>query len=255
MSDRGQYTGAGAQIPTFLCPSESKYEHPNSRSGSNNYVNNYGGPSCIGMNTGIIVPAREPANTPVPTGYYWNNGNSAYFGFASITDGTSNTAMISERLIGLASDADILRNSVYANLSEWTVSVDLPPSSIDTGNTALALRFVQACNAVPGSQIDTGGASNNTGYCWFGTVPQWSMCVTYNHHLPPNQPSCTYASDPNTGWGGTFAAITAVSRHPGGVNVGFGDGSVKFIKDSVSLQTWWALGSRNGGEVISSDAY
>jgi hypothetical protein len=33
------------------------------------------------------------------------------------------------------------------------------------------------------------------------------------------------------------------------------DGSVKFIKDSINMQTWWSLGTRNGGEVISSDAY
>jgi prepilin-type processing-associated H-X9-DG protein len=41
------------------------------------------------------------------------------------------------------------------------------------------------------------------------------------------------------------------SLHPGGVNVGFADGSVKFIKDSIDTQTWWALGSRANGEVIS----
>ena len=45
------------------------------------------------------------------------------------------------------------------------------------------------------------------------------------------------------------------SQHPGGVNTLFGDGSVKFIKNSVSLQTWRALGTRNGGETISSDSY
>ena len=43
--------------------------------------------------------------------------------------------------------------------------------------------------------------------------------------------------------------------HPGGVNVGMGDGSVKFIKDSINLQTWMALGIRSNGEVISSDSY
>ena len=32
------------------------------------------------------------------------------------------------------------------------------------------------------------------------------------------------------------------------------DGSVKFIKDTVSLQTWWAVGTRNGNEVISADS-
>ena len=50
-------------------------------------------------------------------------------------------------------------------------------------------------------------------------------------------------------------AITATSNHPGGVNVCFADGSVRFIKDSVNVQTWWALGSRNQNEVVSSDSY
>jgi prepilin-type processing-associated H-X9-DG protein len=45
------------------------------------------------------------------------------------------------------------------------------------------------------------------------------------------------------------------SHHPGGVNLLFADGSVRFIKDSVATTTWWALGSRAGGEVVSADAY
>jgi len=49
--------------------------------------------------------------------------------------------------------------------------------------------------------------------------------------------------------------ITASSNHSGGVNLCLGDGSVKFVKDSVGLQPWWALGTRNEGEVLSADAY
>jgi len=44
-----------------------------------------------------------------------------------------------------------------------------------------------------------------------------------------------------------------MSNHPGGVNVAFSDGSVKFVKDTVSLQSWWAIGTRNGGEPVSAD--
>jgi len=55
--------------------------------------------------------------------------------------------------------------------------------------------------------------------------------------------------------GPTYAAVTSRSYHPGGVNSLFGDGSVRFVKSSVSGVTWRALGSVKNGEVISSDSY
>jgi prepilin-type processing-associated H-X9-DG protein len=149
----------------------------------------------------------------------------------------------------------VTRNSAYALRTEYTASVDLPATSLDTGNVQLALRFVQACQSIPGTQIDTIGASNGAGWNWFYTFPEFSTQVSYNHFMTPNQISCTYPSDPAPGWGGTWGAITANSNHPGGVNVAFSDGSVRFVKNSVTLQTWWALGSRNGGEAISGDSY
>jgi prepilin-type processing-associated H-X9-DG protein len=50
-------------------------------------------------------------------------------------------------------------------------------------------------------------------------------------------------------------SVSARSRHPGGVNTLFADGSVRFAKNSVSLGPWRAIGSRNGGEAVSADAY
>ena len=55
--------------------------------------------------------------------------------------------------------------------------------------------------------------------------------------------------------GPVFACLTADSYHPGGVNAMMGDGSVRFVKDSINGQTWRALGSIAGGEVISADSY
>ncbi len=43
--------------------------------------------------------------------------------------------------------------------------------------------------------------------------------------------------------------------HPGGSNFAFADGSVHFLKNSINQATFCALGSRAGGEVVSSDAY
>ena len=48
-------------------------------------------------------------------------------------------------------------------------------------------------------------------------------------------------------------AMNPTSNHPGGVNVSFMDGSVHFIKNSVSLPTWWFMGTRGRGEIISAD--
>ncbi len=65
----------------------------------------------------------------------------------------------------------------------------------------------------------------------------------YTHFMTPNSLSCIGTGAfgvSDTSWGGIGAAITATSNHPGGVNVGFSDGSVKFIKDSVGIQPWWA---------------
>jgi hypothetical protein len=39
------------------------------------------------------------------------------------------------------------------------------------------------------------------------------------------------------------------------VNVGMADGSARFIKGSISIPTWWALGTKGNGEVVSSDSY
>ncbi len=50
-------------------------------------------------------------------------------------------------------------------------------------------------------------------------------------------------------------SLPATSFHPAGVNTLFVDGSVRFVKDSVARTVWSGLGTRAGGEVISSDAY
>jgi prepilin-type processing-associated H-X9-DG protein len=75
----------------------------------------------------------------------------------------------------------------------------------------------------------------------------------YNHLMPPNGPSGVIAggSDPFTAVNNGAQATTASSRHPGGVNLVLADGSVRFISNTVDIQTWWALGSIAGGELIA----
>ena len=53
----------------------------------------------------------------------------------------------------------------------------------------------------------------------------------------------------------TMRLSQARSYHAGGVNALFMDGSVKFVINSIDRDTWRALGTRNGGEVVDSTKY
>jgi prepilin-type N-terminal cleavage/methylation domain-containing protein/prepilin-type processing-associated H-X9-DG protein len=55
--------------------------------------------------------------------------------------------------------------------------------------------------------------------------------------------------------GPSFGAVTSRSYHPGGVNALFGDGSVRFVKESIDGNAWRGLGTVSGGEVVGSDSY
>ncbi len=68
----------------------------------------------------------------------------------------------------------------------------------------------------------------------------------YNHTLSINDHSCTNG----TRW--QEGAWTATSQHGQGANVVFADGHASFLKDSIALEVWRALGSRNGGESVPS---
>ena len=61
------------------------------------------------------------------------------------------------------------------------------------------------------------------------------------------QPNSSNASD------GQYQCSS--SNHPGGCNFLFADGSVHFLKSSIAIKTYWALGTKANGEVISSDSY
>jgi len=64
--------------------------------------------------------------------------------------------------------------------------------------------------------------------------------------LYPKNPPCT--TD-----GAEHAHKAARSKHPGGVNVLFGDGHVQFVKDSIAISVWRAIGTMNGSEIVQLD--
>jgi len=63
----------------------------------------------------------------------------------------------------------------------------------------------------------------------------------------------TMPNDPGPCQMAAAVYVSSRSRHPGGVVTGFGDGSVHFIMDQISIDVWRALSSKDGGEIISAN--
>jgi len=74
--------------------------------------------------------------------------------------------------------------------------------------------------------------------------------------VPGVYPGCAIAFGTNV-WACRFSYASKgfKSKHPGGANILFADGSVRFLKSTINRVTWAGLGSKAGGEVISGDAY
>jgi len=236
-------------VASLLCPSENQAQRPANPWAPLSYHGNWGGPGVISAWTGTIVPNH----TDFPLSWGWPPENKAYFGLQSISDGTSNTALISEKLIGLAGNPIVNsggNNGKRGYFKVATAGFNLPPATA----TNEAMTYLNACKNIPATMDSYSSAA--TGQYWTFGYP-WNVGNNaYTHFNTPNGMSCIDSQGHNDGDnGGINGIVTATSNHSGGVNVGMADGSVKFIKDSISVPTWWALGTRNGGEVISSDAY
>ncbi len=100
------------------------------------------------------------------------------------------------------------------------------------------------------------------GFSWWAWAAMFTGWLTPNTSSPDTMQAGSYCNYPfaqNPPCSGPDPVLgvmnAARSRHPGGVNSGFCDGSVRFIKNSVNPITYRAISSTHGGEVVSADAY
>src|SRR5262249_54827758 len=135
------------------------------------------------------------------------------------------------------------------NFSLLAPTPAIPPGAVGWG--AVLPQVSAVCQASTTQNFNTKGYAWRDGGCGIGGC--------YSHINTPNKKACVYANtnlaySSNVVWSiGTM--IGASSYHSGGVNVGFLDGSVKFIKDSISPATWGGIATMAGGEALSSDSY
>ncbi|WP_337177400.1 DUF1559 domain-containing protein [Paludisphaera sp.] len=250
-----QITTAGyTQVASLLCPSESISQRPGYPWATISYVGNFGGPGQIQAYSGTIVPPKDLAlNGGIGTQGWGGGWGTVRIG--SITDGTSNTAVFSEHLIGLGVNPSVATMTPASKDARRVIFPGADTSGVGTG-AAGAMAAATACQALPVTMTPNVTASVYLGYNWLLAYPTHVCLVNYMHVARPNSLHCGNAGDiPYVQFVGPTGSAAASSNHAGGVNVALADGSVRFVKDSIGLPVWWALGSRNGGEVISSDSY
>jgi prepilin-type N-terminal cleavage/methylation domain-containing protein/prepilin-type processing-associated H-X9-DG protein len=252
------------KISVLNCPSENLKVGPWLSPDMANYRSNCGGPGTFLSWSGPIVPMYpNPNGTSGPANPAPNpNGNMGTFGIEGVTDGTSNTAAICEKLIGTGDYGNSAgastvtpsnKNQALRGTFMTSMSITIDQGGIPGAQAAQA--FYQACNAIPGTQTLYSNTGIWNGFTWNGSCAWCISFNSYNHWNTPNKWTCAATNSWDPTGDGPQDAVTASSNHPGGVNIGLCDGSVRFIKDSISVQAWWALGTRNMGEVLSSDQY
>ncbi len=234
-----------AQINVFLCPSDPNAGgttgNTNSYRGSigtttdvNKYNNNNNGDNSASQSTGVFT--------------YFN-----VYGLRDIIDGSSNTIAYAESLAGDKNTIAGRRTNGVTNVGGASGGQFLDASGQPGSTNSIAvLNAIAACTSANASGTSI---TNAIGQRWgWGATAEtlFNTVVTPNSKLAGFN-SCRVTC-PNCGPDDSIFSV-AQSYHSGGVNVLFADGSVKFIKDSINMQTWMALGTKANGEVISADQY
>ena len=212
------------QIKTYLCPSDVR-DHVLPDQAPSNYA------SCTG--NGLPGGFGLPGPYGNPNGALYLNSATT---MANFLDGSSQTALMGESIIGSNSNSPPSPNAPN-------------PQEIVVQTASGISGFADTFKYIP---LTTAECASSTSYRW-DRQTNWIegdyRHTLYDHYLTPNSSTYDCLRGPLHGW------RTARSRHPGGVNILFADGSVRFIKNSVNLAAWQAIGTVAGGEVVSSDAF
>lgn len=198
------------KVAIFLCPSDGG----EFKDTGTNYRGNVG----VGYNYTMLAECPDSGN-----GLFVEIGQTT---LASAPDGLSHTAMFSERL----------RGSGNTGVRPERDTFGLEVLVITADDLLLASRAA--------ARLDNPLIYTEQGRYWFWMGRERTL---YNHAQSPNGiiPDGAYANILTM-----RGMATARSHHPGGVNLMMGDGSIRFVPESIAQPVWRGLGTRNGRELV-----
>lgn len=208
-----------SNVASFRCPSDPAANIPATAGGYNNYYVNSGTVPLWSRST-----ANPLTNIPDNNGVFYRD---SFLKLAAITDGMSNTAAVSERLTG------------DFNQTKSTHRTDTfqPGTQITTLDEAY-----RDCYAIDLNDISKQGFSD-IGAPW---IRGYHSTTEYYHIAPPQGRSCMFPPG--------RIMTTANSFHGSLVNVCFVDGSTHSVPQSIDINVWRAIGTRDGAEMVSTSA-
>jgi prepilin-type N-terminal cleavage/methylation domain-containing protein len=217
-----------SKLNVLVCPSDTNI--PSATTGPTNY------PNCLGVMRMPPIINGQPSVVDGPADKLNQSTDGPPVTFASVSDGLSNTAIFSEWIKG--------KNAANVSVGLWTIhnmSSDEP-----TGYGAAQFQTTALACQNTSSPVD-----DQKGAAWLRDTT--GRGGGYSHIQTPNKKACYY----NGGLNNTtdHAPIGPSSNHPGGVCLLFLDGSVKFVKDSINPNTWWAIATKANGEIIGADQF
>lgn len=195
-----------ADLPILLCPSNPLPQKLATGSARRAYVFSVG-------DAAVSFDNLTPMTNETRGAFGWRACRS----FRDIIDGTTNTAFMSERAVGIASTLKI------------------------QGLMAIAYNGIPFTPAGCSSMVSNGKYANllnvspviykpEMGQLWASGEPEQNNFATV---LPPNGPSCDFRTN-IMGMGITARVATASSFHQGGVNILMGDGGVRFANENIN---------------------
>jgi prepilin-type processing-associated H-X9-DG protein len=243
ISERMNSTAVMTRITTFLCPSSPRptgnINGWNIPAPGNNYF----------MSVGPSLNFDGQLDRAAPSGpFMWGK----VVALRDVRDGASNTIAMGEWRTG---DFDASRVSIPQDVivvrgvfPGGAAGADDVRMNMPAGASGFQA-WLNTCAA-------SAGASNNRS--WVGE--SWSFGYfgegLGNTLLPPNAPypNCEIVTSGQSDFDAP-GLYGMSSYHPGGANVGMCDGSVRFLKSTMSRETVWKIGSRNQGETVRADDF